>query len=425
MDFKEHKEACTEYNTLSRRQVVKGLTFASVAAASGFAWLPRVAYAQNAKMLDQDIIVVVNLRGGADGLSFVAPHGEARYYELRPTIALPRPGSGLPGAAIDIDGLFGFNPALQPLMEAFNNKHLEVVHAVGRQGWSRSHFDAMKLMEMSLPDIQENTGWLGRHLANSKPMFNGGVRGVSLQGTPLALNGAPQAVPVDLSEIGWKGNFYEDAARVVPWLGTQYDVTMDQTADNFKNVRRSVATLEKINFASYVPQGGAVYDDTQLGMGLKSAAALIAAQVGVEAVHIDFDSWDTHADAGPIDGYLRNHIGEVGSNLAAFYRDLMSRGNQRFLVVVMSEFGRTIAENGARGNDHGNANCMFLLGSRVKGGRVFSRWPGFDPARDNEDLLPTTDYRDVLAEIVQRSLKNDKLAKVLPGYTPAPLGLFK
>lgn len=426
-------QACAEYYALSRRRfmAVSGSAAAIMAAAP--AWLPRVALAKDHRGSMRDVMVSIFLRGASDGMSMVVPYGEAAYYSNRPTLAIPRPDSGLPNAAIDLgvggNGFFGFNAAMLPLMTAYNNGHLLAVNATGSTDPSRSHFDAQKYMEWGTPDDPFlNTGWLGRHLLSSAPSDpNSLLRAVGIStGLQLALQGGPLTLPIpNLDTYGLTGTGSTMAARqtAVSDMYTNSDGPLETIATN------TVATinlLNTINFSGYVPGGGAVYPAGSLGTALKSVAALIKAQVGVEAVSIDVNGWDTHANQGSTTGAMATLVATLSSAMAAFYTDMTSDASPiGFVMEVQSEFGRRLLENGNLGTDHGHGNVMFLMGTCIAGGRVLTQWPGLSPGQlfEGRDLQVTIDYRSILAEIVQNRLGNGNLGYIFPGFTPTFQGV--
>ncbi|MGE3106799.1 MAG: DUF1501 domain-containing protein [Phycisphaerales bacterium] len=421
--------ACPEYYQLSRRRfmAVSGSAAAIIAAAP--AWLPRVALAKDHRGTMRDVIVSIFLRGAADGMSIVVPYAENAYYSNRPTLAVPRPDSGLPNAALDIgpggNGFFGFHPLMQPLMPAYNNGHLLAVHATGSTDPSRSHFDAQRFMEVGTPDDPFlRTGWLGRHLLTSAPSDpNSLLRAVGIStGLQLALQGGPLTLPIpNLDSYGLTGTPATLAARQAA-LDSLYDNAGGPLGTIANNTLATIDLLNTIDFASYVPAGGAAYPTGSLGTALKSVAALIKAQVGVEAVAIDVSGWDTHANQGALSGALASLIGTLAASMGAFYTDMISDPSPTgFLVEVQSEFGRRLLENGTLGTDHGHGNMMLLLGQCVAGGRVLSHWPGLAPEQlfEGRDLSVTIDYRSILAEIVQQRLGNPNLDFIFPGFTPS------
>jgi len=421
---------CPEYQRLSRRGFLALGGGAAAAAVIAPAWLPRVAVARDHRGGTRDVMVSVFLRGASDGLTVCVPHGDAAYYAARPTLAIAPPQIGNPNAAIELDGFFGLAPSLAALVPSFNDDKLLIVHACGSTDPSRSHFDAQRFMEVGLAnEPQLGTGWLGRHLAGVPPMVPGaGLRGVGIStGLQRTLVGAPSTLPIpDLDAFGLAG-----AAGTIPArtdaLGDMFGLVSDPLRAAGLNTIATIALLNTINFSGYVPGGGAVYPGGGVGTAFRSVAALIKAQVGVEAIAIDISGWDTHNNQGVLGaGTMAGLMATLAQALAAFYADMNSGMNPGYIVAVMSEFGRQLNENGSAGTDHGHGNCMLVMGPCVAGGRVLAEWPGLAPEQlfEGRDLQVTIDYRDILGEIVQQRLGNPDLASVFPEYpTFTPRGV--
>ncbi|MCG3137230.1 MAG: hypothetical protein HJJLKODD_01073 [Phycisphaerae bacterium] len=411
---------CQEYQKVTRRQFL-GTGSAAVLAATAPAWLPKVVFAEDD--FDRDVLVFIYLRGGCDGLSMCVPYAEDRYYALRPTIAIPRPDSGDPNHAIDLNGFFGFPPAMSPLMTAYNAGHLCVIQASGIIEGNRSHFDNQEFSEKGAWDSHLDTGWLARHLMTIPPLIPSPIlraAGIGAISLPTSLLGAGLSLPIqNPSTFGLKGAASTKALRL-QYLDYLYDLVGDPLHAAAINTQNTLAMLGAINFTGYVPAGGAVYPSSGFGNSLKSSAALIREEVGVEAITIDLGGWDTHSDQDPVDGYMSTVMGSLAAGLAAFHLDLASAGMNRVTTIVMSEFGRNVAENASAGTDHGYGNVMFVMGEHISGGQVMTQWPGLDPGElyQGQDLAITIDYRDILAEVVQQRLGNNQLSQIFPDFTP-------
>jgi uncharacterized protein (DUF1501 family) len=393
------------------------------------AWMPRMAF-RGTERVDArgDVLVTIFQRGGMDGLSVVIPYGDGKaYYDRRPTISVPAPGRG-DGTAIDLDGHFGLHPALRPLQDIYDAKHLAVVHATGSSDPTRSHFNAMEYMERGTPgDKMVSTGWINRHLQtaawqNDSPFRAVGM-GAMLQGS---LRGPVSALALKSITDFHLGGRDDQLAGIQDTLARLYsiDAPDDALDTQATEVFSALKILQRLSATTYAPENGAVYPETDFGRGLKQAAQLIKADVGLEVSCIDIGGWDTHEAQGDVQGQLPSILTEFGQGLSAFYQDL---GEQisRVTLVTMSEFGRRVEENASKGTDHGHGNCMFLMGGGVNGG-VYTRWPGLaDYQLDNGDLAITTDYRDVLAEILTARLLNPALDQIFPGYKPNSLGIVQ
>ncbi len=335
------------------------------------------------------VLVVVLLRGAVDGLSVVVPYQERRYYDLRPNLAVGRPGSE--GGSLDLDGRFGLHPALAPLLPLYRSGRLAFVHAAGSPDPTRSHFDAQDYMETGTPgDKSARDGWLSRGLA-ALGGSGGTFDGVAL--TPvqpvIAAGGRPLLCVPDLRALRVAGKgvgrrFEEMYAGAVQELLGQAG----------KDAFSAVSEAQSGRLAAVGPGDG--YPRGRLGLALSDIARLIKAGVGTRLAFTDAGGWDTHTRQVQA---LQDRLAELGGALAAFCADL-GPALDRTLVVVMSEFGRTVAENGTRGTDHGHGNVIWLLGGHMRGGAVLGKWPGLeaDQLHEGRDLAVTTDFRDVVSE---------------------------
>jgi uncharacterized protein (DUF1501 family) len=419
---------CPEYQQLSRRSFVQAST-GLVAFLAANAWVPRVAYAQHYRGGMRDVIISIYLRGAADALSICAPYFENEYYVKRPTLALARPDSGLPNRLTALDDRFGIPPAMMGLHQAYLDGKLLFVHACGSMDPTRSHFEAQRFMEVGKPqDPSLGTGWLGRHLSTVGPMVPGSVlRGVGIMpGLAQTLIGGPQTLPIsNLDTFGITGASTTLLGRRSA-INDMYVATTDPLRATATSTMQTIDMLNTINFATYAPANGAVYPTGSFATSMKSAAALIRAEVGVEAIAVDLGGWDTHDNQGPATGAMATLMANLSNTLGAFYRDVVAPNGPNVTVAVMSEFGRRLQENGSVGTDHGRGSVMMILGQAVAGGRVLTQWPGLAPADlfQGLDLNVTTDYRDILAEIVSLRAGNENLAAVFPDYTPTMRGVF-
>lgn len=406
----------------SRRIFLRNSAMAMVGVGAAPLWLQRAALADDATGRKKKVLVAIFQRGAADGLNVVIPHGEQRYYDLRPNIAIPRPSSSAPAeSALDLDGFFGLNPALAGLKPLWDKQQLAIVHAAGSPDPTRSHFDAQDYMESGTPGLKAtNDGWLNRALpaAQGKPSP---VRAVSLGPTlPRAMRGANSVVAVENL-----GNFMVKDTAAAKTLQSMYAGSKDQILGGTgRETFEAVSLLQSIQKTPYQPAAGANYPRGRFGESMKQIAQLIKSDVGVEVAFADIGGWDTHVNEvgqKPSLGLLAGRLDEFGSSLAAFYQDLGDR-MEDVVVVTMSEFGRTAKENGNRGTDHGHANAMFVMGGAVKGGKVYGKWPGLaqEQLYEERDLAVTTDFRDVLSEAVYQHLGNRSMKNVFPNYAASP-----
>ncbi|MDQ3815473.1 MAG: DUF1501 domain-containing protein [Armatimonadota bacterium] len=423
--------------TLSRRQSLLGAGLATVA------WLTRGATAladlavnPHEREPEHDVLVTIFLRGGADGLNIIVPYGEDAYHRNRQTIGIAAPQDRRQGAAnraLDLDGFFGFHPALAPLYPLYKKGLLACVHAVGSGDQTRSHFEAMSAMERGLPDDRIGTvsGWLARHLSSTHGDNASPLRAVALSSTmPDSLRGATEATALNsLAEFRLllpDSVGKERSAELRQALGEFYKDGKDAVAAAGRETLAVLEALNRIDPANYRPTNGAIYPGSELGNGLRQVACLIKGRVGLEVACLDHRGprlWDTHVAQG---GVFTVQVDDLAKCLAAFAAD-MGREMNRVTVVVMTEFGRRVQENSGLGTDHGRASMMMLMGGGIVGGKVFAKWPGLedDDLEPPGDLRVTTDYRDVLAEIVSRRLHHENLSAVFPNYTPRFLGVVK
>lgn len=395
---------------------------------------------------NHDTLVVLFLRGGMDGLSFVMPTGgpdRAFYETARPVLKIPASGAN---AALPIGTMggnqFGLHPAATGLHNLFQDGKVAFVHAAGLDTSSRSHFDNQAQMELGTPgDGGTTDGWLTRHFLTSPglpadtPMVQRIAVSSTIQSAWLADTNVVAFANRDdfLFNTGpsaWRSaqktalrNILDTQSAVDPRYA-QGLVSLD--ASGF--IEQNVPTL-----SSYVPANGAVYPSGSFGDSLKLTAQLIKLDMGLRAATLDLGGWDTHNGQGTAaDGqFFWEKIQELSQALSAFYTDLDGAGASayagRTTVAVMSEFGRRFRENNDSGTDHGHGGVITLMGGPVVGG-LYGSWPGLanDQLYDAADLDITTDFRRVLSEIVVSRLENPNWQQVFPGYAGySPMGLVR
>ena len=412
---------------ISRRYFLKNGAIAMLGMASLPSFLQRAVAATAAT--GKKKMVVLFQRGAMDGLNVVVPFGERNYYAMRPTIAIPPPQNGSTDAALDLDGFFGLHPSLQPLQPLFRKGQLAIVQAVGSPDPTRSHFDAQDFMESGTPGLKAtDNGWLNRALLSMPEEKPSPFRAVAFGPyLPRTLQGSSPAVAIpDLKQFKMNG----PQQTVEGGFEAMYAQTVDAAMRGVGNETfEAIDQLKKINPDSYQPDNGAEYPKNRFGQSLQEIAELFKANVGLEVAFLDSGGWDHHVNEGGVQGQLSNLLRDLGQGIAAFHQDMGDRMGE-VVFVSMSEFGRTARENGNRGTDHGHANCMFVMGGGVKGGRVYSRWPGMSEGElyQGRDLAVTTDYRSVIGEIMTKHLGNHDLKTVFPGFANDPkqfLGMIK
>lgn len=361
-------------------------------------------------------LVCVFLRGGVDSLSLVVPHGDRAYYDDRPGIAIARPGKGK-DAAVDLDGHFGLHPRLAPLADVYTAGELAIVHAVGSPHTTRSHFEAQDYMETAVLDRRAKDGWLGRALKTRPGAGKEPLETVALSNrTPLALRGYPNALSTPaLGRFTLRAPRQTRAAltRGFSRLYADGNGNIEKAGRDALSVAQRLAKLDLDKSEQKYP--GAAKP-------LSEIAALIKADVGLQVAWIDVGGWDTHTGQNQ---RLSRNLEGLGEGLASFRKDL---GNhmERVVVLVMSEFGRTVRENGTGGTDHGHGGAMLLMGGPVKGKKVYGKWPGLssDERYEGRDLAVTTDFRDVLSEVVEKRLALAPSAAI-PKHAPKTLGILR
>ena len=416
-------------NIITRREFVK----ASLATAAGYSILPHNIYAEAAKNLAATkTLVVLFLRGGMDGLNLIVPYTDEYYYELRKGIAIPKPGTENGG--IDIDGTFALHPSAESLKRFFSSGELTAVQGVGYSGHTRSHFEEQDVWETGMTENRlSSDGWLNRHLATSSG--DGHIRAISVGSSlPRILRGKVGTYAIrSLSDITLPGSKKEVNQHLKSLKNAYHKTENTQVTDAQELITQvgqrtieSMKILSDIGAKEYKPV--APYPTTTLGKQLKTAARLIKANIGLEIVEIDYGGWDTHQSQGGVTGGFANKVKELADAMAAFQAD-MKKHQDKVMLMAMSEFGRTAAQNGTGGTDHGWANCMLLMGGAVKRQKtkpISGTWPGLAPNQlnDKRDVMNTTDFRDILGEIVTKHLDNKQPNLVIPSHDFKPLGLI-
>lgn len=413
---------------MNRRFFLKsgGVALASIGVSlSAPSFLQRAVLAQARERITggrRKTLIAIFQRGAVDGLNMVVPHGEHAYYDVRPSIAIPRPKTGEAEAAIDLDGFFGLHPSLSPFKQLWDSKRLAIVEAAGSPDNTRSHFDAQDYMESATPGVKATQdGWLNRFLQSKPDTGKSLFRAVSLtQNMPRVLQGRAPALAIsNLADFAIRAG--QNSAAVQGGFEAIYgDNSKDILTGTGKETFEAVNYLKKVNPSQYKPENGAQYPRTPFGNALLQIAQLIKAGVGLEIAFTDIGGWDTHVNEGNARGQLSNLLTQFSSGIAALHTDLGQRMDD-VVILTMSEFGRTVRENGNRGTDHGHANAMFVVGNGVRGGKVYGQWPGLknDQLYEGRDLALTTDFRDVFAEIAKRHLGTANLKAVFPGYDAA------
>ena len=408
---------------MDRRVFLKNGSLAMVSLGFAPEFVARAAEAAEAR---SKVLVAIFQRGAVDGLNMIVPFGEWAYYRSRPSIAISAPNTT--DGAVDLDGFFGLHPRMAPLAPLFARRELAIVHASGSHNETRSHFDAQDYMESGTPGVKNTRdGWLNRYLHAREHETASPFRAVALAPQlPRSLQGLAPALAIgQLSQFGVR------AGRSSPAIATSFEEQYAQAADALlrptgREAFDAIRRLKDTDPTRYTPAPGVEYPRSGFGGAIRQVAQLIKANVGLEVAFTELGQWDHHANEGAAVGQLANRLDDFARGLAAFARDLGDRMGD-VVVVTMSEFGRTVRENGNRGTDHGHGNAMLIMGGGVKGGKVYGRWPGLEREQlwQGRDLAITTDFRDVFTEIVQAHLGATDLSKVFPGHAyKGPIGFI-
>ena len=394
----------------SRRALIGGALAAAIVA-----WAGRSALAQlTVGKTNRKPLVTIFLRGAMDGLTALPPTGDDEYFKNRPTIKVTN--------ALKLDGFFGLHPALGALHPLYLEGKLAPLHAVGSLDQSRSHFEAMAVMERGAASDPASipSGWVARYLSALPEDNPSPLRGVAFNTIlPDILRGATSAMAIN--------SITDLQLHASPSLRTAIEGLYAKGSDPASVAGREtlevLRVLEKLDPKSYKPGGDAKYPESNLGNGLRQTAMLLKAGVGLETACLDRGGWDTHV--GQNTPFLAQQLQDVGDSLGAFTKDLGPQ-LEDVTIVVMTEFGRRVAENSGLGTDHGRASAWFVAGGGVEGGKVYARWPGLkdDQLEAPGDLKVTTDYRDVLTELAARQIGLEKAAALFPTAPGKLVGLF-
>jgi uncharacterized protein (DUF1501 family) len=414
--MKKPSDECCEFEcetkSIDRREFLRRaaiLSASGVILLSPHAWAARTLEAGGSRKR----LMVVFLRGAVDGLNVVVPHGDAQYYDRRPTIAIARRGEG---GVLNLDGHFGLHPALAPMMDAWREGTLAFVHACGSPDPTRSHFDAQDYMESGTPGVKNTAdGWMNRLLA-TLPGPHPPTEALSLGPiVPRILSGS---MPVANLPLG------RGAARPLPLDRPRIEAAFDRLYGGRDPMsvayregriarRKLLAELEQ---DMRVANNGA---PSPIGFSIDTSrlAGLIARDPTIRLAFMALGGWDTHVNQGSSGGQLANHLRPLAEGLASFRRAL-GPAYADTVIVVLSEFGRTARENGNAGTDHGHGNVMWVMGGQVRGGKVWGRWPGLATAElyQERDLAITTDFREVVGTVIEShmGLGGTALGRIFP-----------
>jgi uncharacterized protein (DUF1501 family) len=416
------RDCCRDFAAAqaSRRSVLKGALMTGGAMAVTQLLGESVLQATFAGTPGGNTLVVLSLRGGIDGLGVVVPHGDAGYYTARPTTSVPK------ASLLAADSMFGLHPNMAPLKPLWDSGELAAIQAVGLAVPNRSHFSAIEEVEDADPGSSTRSGWINRMigLGNDAGTLDGVQLGMNF---PTSAMIGPQQLLATTDLDGLQVSAIDDGyatrrygSLAAAWSGATGPLAAG-AAEAVTISKGAGTTLTKMadSTVAYPTQWYA----TPFAEPLQSAAKLIKADLGTDVIAIDAGSWDLHTGYGNVSsGTMQQNISGLATSLAAFFSDLGAR-RSKVTVVTISEFGRRVAENGSRGFDHGWGNMMLVAGAGVKGGQYYGTWTALQTGVD-ADLTVTTDYRNVLGEIVSKRFPGRSVPSLFPGLSYAPLGFM-
>lgn len=366
------------------------------------------------------VLVPVFLRGGFDGMSLIVPYNDPRYYEVRKSTMVPKPGQN--NGALDLDGFFGLNPRAKALLPLFENNCLTVLNGVGHSKNTRSHFTEQDIWETcNLKNYLRSDGIFNKYLTNSQNK-NSILRGVSFgENLPRIMRGSAQTFSLRSIDDLFLGE--SSKTNTASALENAYEMKNEPNPLIHKAGSDMLVGLKKIRQAlGKEPESKITYPNSTLGKQFKDAARLIKSKLGLEIIHIDIPGWDTHQNQGSVNGTFGNKIQDLSDSLFAFYQDLENKMDQ-VMIIVFSEFGRTVVENGTNGTDHGWGNNMLALGGSIpKTKRVnkyfLNTWPGLEEDKLNQgrDIVDTIDFRNVFGEILNKHLGYKEPKRIIPNF---------
>ena len=419
----------TTASTLTRRSLLRRALGTSCLTLGGGS-LQRLAFAEDsAASSGRDLLVTIFLRGGCDGLGVFAPVDDPYYRAARKTDLRIVEKGDRSGLAVK-NGYAGndwrLHPDAAPLQELYQHGDLAMIHACGLKNGTRSHFDAQDMMERGIND-QKNlglgTGWLTR-LLDSLP-GTGLLPGLSADGAmPASLLGSSRAAAIaTLQDFSYYGDDRQmKALRLMHAQSGTLGAGGNRMLTLLQEVTQKLPKKADGGIADYVPAKGVTYPEHDFSRTLQTVAQLAKMEVGLQVAAINYGDWDTHTGQ---DYRLNDLVANLAKPLHAFYADLAGQ-RQRTTIVIMSEFGRRLKTNESGGTDHGHGNLMFVLGGGIQGGRCHGNWPGLanDQLDEHTDLAITTDYRQVLSEVLQARIRGAEVGQVFPGFKPGQaLGL--
>lgn len=377
------------------------------------------------------ILICIFQRGAMDGLMAVTPFTDEYLKAARPTLFMTAANTGKTNPLIDLDGRFGLHPAMKAFEPMFREKRLSIVHGIGSPNNTRSHFDAQDYMESGTPFNKGTaSGWLNRAVGLLGHDAATPFRAVSLTSSmPRSFYGDNPSVAIsNLNDFGiqMKGN-----QSGVNLASRSFEDLYDQTSSNLlkqtgKESFDAVKMLKQADTKNYSPSNGVVYPTSALGNSLKQIAQLIKMDVGLEVAFAESGGWDTHFNQGTDTGIFARNVNDLSSGIMAFWND-MSAYQDDITVMTMTEFGRTVKQNGTGGTDHGRASCNFILSNNANGGLVHGnvRPLSVENLEDGRDLAVTTDFRSVFSEVADKHLNINNDTVLFPDWKGSKIGVMR
>ncbi len=420
---------------VSRRGFIKsgGLALLGVGLMGGIpGFLAEAVASEKSRLLysKRKVMVCIFQRGAMDGLMAVTPFTDNYLKEARPTLFMSAAKGGNANPLIDLDGKFGLHPSMAPFAEFYKQKQLAIVHGIGSPNNTRSHFDAQDYMESGTPfNKGTSSGWLNRAvglLGHDATPF----QAVSLTSSlPRSFYGDNAALAVSNLQdfaIQMRGNPGGVSTAAKSFEDLYQQTTSSLLKNTGKESFEAIKMLQKTDIKNYKPANNIIYPNTALGNSLKQIAQLIKMDVGLEVAFTESNGWDTHFNQGTDKGLFARNVADLSACIAAFWND-MELYQDDVTVMTMTEFGRTVKQNGTGGTDHGRASCNFILGNNVNGGIVHGNVKplAIENLEDGRDLAVTTDFRSVFSEVADKhlKLKNDRL--LFPDWKGSQIGVMR
>ena len=376
-------------------------------------------------------LICIFQRGAMDGLAAVTPFNDAYLKAARPTIMMQASKTLGPNSLIDLDGTFGLHPAMASFKNVFNDGRLAIVHGIGSPNKTRSHFDAQDYMEAGTPFNKGTaSGWLNRAVGLLGHDAATPFQAVSMTSSlPRSFYGDNASLAINNLQdfnLQMRGN-----PSGTNMAAKRFEDLYDQTSNNLlkdtgKESFEAIKMLKSVDTKGYKPANNAVYPNTSLGNALKQIAQLVKLEVGLEVAFAESGGWDTHFNQGTSTGIFSRNVNDLSESMMALWTDLGTFQDE-VTIMTMTEFGRTVKQNGTGGTDHGRASCNFILGNDVAGGKVHGKMNplAVENLEDGRDLAVTTDFRSVFSEVANKHLgiKNNKV--LFPDWEGKQIGMMK